>query len=786
MRVFSAMNLNIRRVPMSTRPFLILLTVLFLSGYPTLLNASVLSDAAAALKPGQWVELNTNGWNSNMDLIDVTGASGSTLATDWSDNLCWAPTIGQVLYLGAGHLRPHKFIRYRESDNTWYGDANIPACFKDGGYGCFTHGYDIQAIDPAGGRFFYVTGGKTYQLNLATETWSILNSRTLNRFGMALDYFQALGILVIANGGGVYTNEMDDSPWTTLASGLVMGPYHNKSVHSGRYKKLFFGGGNYSSDLYSMDTGLNITKLPNAPGVIHVAFSTLTTDPLTGQVLYIPDGEAKLYAFDPEINAWIPGPPPPFINISTNNQHALATPIPEYGVTFFATKHPYHVYLYKHAGPNDTLAVTSIEAMPGASSIELYLSTEIRVLVTRANGSHDTTVHASYLSLDPEVASVSTSGKVTGKTVGTVRVQVGKQSALDTVFISVVASTAVTDSVRLNVRRLSLNVGEIYPLHAVGYFHKGAETFMRDLDTVAVWVAQTPAIASATGNLVRGVASGGPANIIISHNGKNDTCRVTVMPTLAFVLRVNFQCGTLPYSYGWTTDNGAVYSDARGFGWVPLQNNCRNDRSGSNFLLKSFVWTSARSAYKVKVPDGEYIIKIGLGDNTNGGNDSVWNGSDIILHHEGVSNLIGKDTVSVTGGNGLQLSVFGRINYIVIISKEGIDIDAVADDQGDVVPVYTEQEGNTEIPQTSFSFNASPNPFNPGTRLSGRLSGAGRAPLRLDFYDIQGKRVDFIMVTPAEFNRGVIWNASSLSTGIYYAVLKAGNKGFAKKLVFTR
>ena len=77
------------------------------------ITGHALGDLAATLQPGEWAELTTSGWSHTLDNTDCDGGTGSTDATDWSDNLCWDPIHEEVLYNGAGHLRKHTFIRYR-------------------------------------------------------------------------------------------------------------------------------------------------------------------------------------------------------------------------------------------------------------------------------------------------------------------------------------------------------------------------------------------------------------------------------------------------------------------------------------------------------------------------------------------------------------------------------------------------------------------------------------------------------------------------------------------------
>ena len=100
---------------------IILFTSLSVSGH-------ALGDLAASMQPGEWAELTNTEWSQTLDNTDCLGGGGSTDATDWSDNLCYDPIHEEVMYLGAGHLRVHQFLRYRASNNTWF--SYCSGCFR--------------------------------------------------------------------------------------------------------------------------------------------------------------------------------------------------------------------------------------------------------------------------------------------------------------------------------------------------------------------------------------------------------------------------------------------------------------------------------------------------------------------------------------------------------------------------------------------------------------------------------------------------------------------------------
>jgi hypothetical protein len=107
---------------------------------------------------------------------------------------------------------------------------------------------------------------------------------------------------------------------------------------------VIFGAGNGSRVLHRLDASGAITPLPEAPFVIRISSTTVTVDPVRGDVLVI-NGEKKnnFHALDLKKNEWRQLPDSPI------NDGAAAM-IPQLGVNLFFTNRPARVFLYKH-GP---------------------------------------------------------------------------------------------------------------------------------------------------------------------------------------------------------------------------------------------------------------------------------------------------------------------------------------------------------------------------------------------------------------------------------------------------
>lgn len=266
----------------------------------------------------------------------------------------------------------------------------------------------------------------------------------------------------------------------------------------------------------------------------------------------------------------------------------------------------------------------------------------------------------------------------------------------------------------------------------------------------------------------------GTALIRVERYGMADTARIPVMAsksildTPVFVRRINFQASWKPFMYGWLVDNGGGYSAAQGYGWVRPQDLqvAREDRLG-NYLLRSFLLTANSGAtatpYKIDAPDGHYIIRLAMGDNAWGGATycyTVYNG-DTLCTISRTGNQTATDTLHVTGGQGITLTVAGFINYIVLVSMNGSDqfCDLVDDFYGCPGTAIEKQPVTT----AGASLGIAPNPFNRSTLITGKGIASN-----IMIFDIHGSRV--ASFAPAQ--GGYLWNALSCPAGVYMVVAK--------------
>lgn len=347
--------------------------------------SNALGDTAAGMQPGQWKELVTkNLSNDTLLYMNVNSELWyADMSTTWTNYLSWNPATQELFWTGAPHLVPYAFLRYSAAQNRWYNDTSVPDCMRLGGYsGCFSHGYHAGTIDAEKGIFYFVTGTQIFAFDIAAKRWSGWNQSDLSTGpGQSLEYFPPLGKLAyligttVGDGGMVQLIDPSAHKREIAAQRLDMGSYHNTMTYSSPHRKLYFGGGNDSRAFYSMDSAKNVVRLADAPETITCIGSSLATDPVTGNPLFLANSN-NYYVFDAAANKWahITNPPAQLINPAMNSVSALATSIPEYGVVFYLSPNLKKVYLYKYANTasHSATPVTHVSKFYGQLKVDVY------------------------------------------------------------------------------------------------------------------------------------------------------------------------------------------------------------------------------------------------------------------------------------------------------------------------------------------------------------------------------------------------------------------------------
>jgi hypothetical protein len=217
---------------------------------------------------------------------------------------------------------------------------------------------------------------------------------------------------------------------------------------------------------------------------------------------------------------------------------------------------------------------------------------------------------------------------------------------------------------------------------------------------------------------------------------------------------------------------------------------------GANFLTRSYLSPKSPTSnsdttgvFHIKCVDGDYILKYGLGHgewNSAGSQIStvVFN-SDTLARDSAYAKkpaTIYKDTIRIFGMDGIKLKIKGPINYLVVCTKEGVDIDSIALD----TPPFCIKSGSSasenlkEPEDDTPTISVCPNPFNPSTTI--KISHLKSQHCELKIFSSNGRHITTIKSKDGNF----LWNAKGLSTGVYIARYYAGQTTLQRQLVFLK
>jgi hypothetical protein len=325
--------------------------------------ATALGDAAAAMAPGEWRQLQTTGLTRSF--LETTANPAYPSILQYAAKAEWDPNSEQFLFVGSGHDNAYKMIIYSAATNSWRTGPLPAACMNRGNYsgGCSAHSYYYSAMDAANGKYYWALpwAGTIGEYDVAGNSWRNLSGSTSNlRSYGGLAYFPERNGFVYARGdspSAIWYNK-PNSQWTSL-SGFYKETYHMFAVYNPVHKMVQFGGGNGNRDVYMMNEAGSVSRQTTAPVNIGTGGGTVTVDPVTGNLLlfdgkgeYEPAGSpVNFYEYDVSGDKWTKLPnPPTAINTSfpTNLGFAVA-PVSNYGVLMYLTYSPTGVYLYKHA-----------------------------------------------------------------------------------------------------------------------------------------------------------------------------------------------------------------------------------------------------------------------------------------------------------------------------------------------------------------------------------------------------------------------------------------------------
>ncbi len=160
-------------------------------------------------------------------------------------------------------------------------------------------------------------------------------------------------------------------------------------------------------------------------------------------------------------------------------------------------------------------------------------------------------------------------------------------------------------------------------------------------------------------------------------------------------------------------------------------------------------------------------------------------------------NVKGKNILAEAGNNGVLLSTDNGINWIETglndIPTYSLIIDngnLLAGSYGiwkrplsEIITDITDKHNN--IPQNIELEQNYPNPFNPSTTIQYQIPKSGLVTIKV--YDVLGREVkNLLNQNQSEGSHEINFNASNLSSGIYFYQLKAGNFISTKKMLLLK
>lgn len=320
---------------------------------PSIAGASVISDAAAALAPGSWVQINTTGISNLHD--NVSGGTQHVLT--YIDGIHWDPVRRRGLALTSDDPGDRYLVVIDEPTNTW-----SRTLISNGR----SHQYDSFSCDLVERVCVSVSGdgGASWSINMDTLVMT-------SRGAVPTGFSDAEGGSWNADRGGFYLNDAGclhrfDTVTFTWAQNVACVPsgtttYHSVSEYNPMRHITVFGGGTNATgrNIYHMNAAGTITRKNDAHtdvGALEAPRSEFVYEPVTGNFLLL-RSNGKLWEYNPQADTWTDitvasgVPSQLFLTSDSNQLNAVAMPIPAYGVIFWAQCQfqTCTTWLYKHA-----------------------------------------------------------------------------------------------------------------------------------------------------------------------------------------------------------------------------------------------------------------------------------------------------------------------------------------------------------------------------------------------------------------------------------------------------
>lgn len=321
---------------------------------PSIAGASVLSDAAASLAVGQWVEISTN--NIADALVD-TATGGTQHRIPYAEGMHWDPASKRGYAFSSDDPGDSKeAIYYDEATNAWGRVSNDPW-----GAGR-AHQYDAMGIDLINRRIYNVggDGSASWSMDLGTRVFTSRGAvPTSFEDAEGGAFFCEMNAYVQLDAGAIHKLDGTTLTWTGTIASVPSGTttFHSFAEYNERHHIVLFGGGSNSTQtfLYKLDAAGTVTRLTNAPTSLEVPRMEMVVDPATGKFLVL-RSNGTFWEYEVRTDSWVSlstaAIPAQIFETSDPNQlNTIGMAIPEYGVIFWVNCEftSCTTWLYRHA-----------------------------------------------------------------------------------------------------------------------------------------------------------------------------------------------------------------------------------------------------------------------------------------------------------------------------------------------------------------------------------------------------------------------------------------------------
>ena len=365
--------------------------------------SSRLSDAAAAMKPGEWLNFGVSNLTNTGMWMTSTPNHGGSIAS-YAQQAVWDHHTHRLIFTGSGHRCPALVLLYDAATDRW---SNIPTprnpqqVIENGTTywnNSMWHAYDQGTYTPENGAFYRIVinpdpgtarqprygGDVLYRYLFRESRWDTVfcffppdngqQNPSLYCNGGAMQYFPDIHSLVMY--AGMYgakstildlndTAGNDTVTWKNLTGNASsIGMYNVVMEYVPQYQKMVIMS-NYGSQI--MHANKTFTKItppvgPDPDGDFG-DFIRAAVDPNSGELLVMDMKNLRFFAYTIPTNTWhsLPLNGGLFSTPGSSSMMWLMTAIPEYGIISMLSLPewteaglPAKLLLYKHSAGSAT------------------------------------------------------------------------------------------------------------------------------------------------------------------------------------------------------------------------------------------------------------------------------------------------------------------------------------------------------------------------------------------------------------------------------------------------